>query len=148
MKEIHVEAKLENLDEIIETVDESVSRYACSPTTAALIKVAVDEIFTNIASYAYKGKTDTDAAGMVDISVACEPDPPRIEMRFSDSGIPFDPLKVPEPDISLAADERKIGGLGIFMTKQIMDEVSYSYENGKNVLVVRKTLIGGPEEID
>ena len=146
MKEIHVAAKLENLDQIIEMVDEDVSQYACSPTAAALIKVAVDEIFTNIASYAYKDKNGGDEAGLVDVSITSEPDPPCIELRFADSGVPFDPLKVPEPDTTLAADERQIGGLGIFMTKQIMDEISYSYENGKNVLVIRKKLADDNEE--
>ena len=141
MKEVHVEAKLENLDQIIEMIDEDISQYACSPTAAALIKVAVDEIFTNISSYAYQNN-DKGAAGMVDISLDVEPDPPRVKLRFSDSGIPFNPLNVPEPDTTLAASERKIGGLGIFMTKQIMDDVSYAYENGKNVLIIRKNLTG------
>ena len=63
-----------------------------------------------------------------------------ITFRMSDKGTPFDPLKKPDPDITLSAEEREIGGLGIFITKKTMDTVSYAYENGENILTMIKKI--------
>ena len=60
--------------------------------------------------------------------------------RMSDKGIPFDPLKKTDPDLSLTAEEREIGGLGIFITKKTMDSVEYAYENGENILTMIKKI--------
>ena len=63
-----------------------------------------------------------------------------ITFRMTDKGVPFDPLQKPDPDITLSADEREIGGLGIFITKKTMDSISYAYENGENILTMTKKL--------
>ena len=98
-----------------------------------LVEMAVEEIFVNIANYAYPDRT-----GQARIRTELLQDPRRIQITFTDSGIPFDPLKKPDPDISLSLDEKPIGGLGIFMVKKEMDDVQYRYEDGKNILTFMK----------
>ena len=99
------------------------------------IEVAVEEIFVNIAQYAYAPETG-DATVFAEVSG----DPAVLTLRFSDGGIPYDPLARQDPDIGLPAEERDIGGLGVFMTKQFMDELHYEYRDGRNVLTMKKTL--------
>ena len=74
------------------------------------------------------------------LSIAFNPESREVTFRMADKGIPFDPLKKPDPDITLSAEEREIGGLGIFITKKTMDTVSYAYENGENVLTMTKKI--------
>ena len=74
------------------------------------------------------------------MTVEHKPDPPAVKITFADSGIPFDPLNAPPPDVNLPAEERPIGGLGIFLVRELMDDVSYRYENGKNTLAFEKRL--------
>jgi sigma-B regulation protein RsbU (phosphoserine phosphatase) len=93
--------------------------------------IAVEEIFLNVSNYAYP-----PIEGDVEISFKIN-DNNQIEMKFADSGVQYNPLEKDDPDITLNADERSIGGLGIFMVKKSMDEVNYSYENGKNVLTIK-----------
>ena len=95
--------------------------------------VAAEEIFVNIASYAYAPGT-----GKATVRVAIEEEPRRAIVTFLDSGTPFDPLAREDPDVTLSAEERQIGGLGIFMTKKTMDDVSYVYRDGQNVLTLKK----------
>ena len=103
--------------------------------TRTALCVAVEEVFVNVARYAY-GDNDGD----VKLSISpCEAEGTVI-FRISDNGVPFDPLKKPDPDITLSAEEREIGGLGIFITKKTMDNVSYAYENGENILTMIKKL--------
>lgn len=94
------------------------------------VDIVVEEIFVNIASYAY------EYPGIAEITLINEGD--CFTMVFSDGGVPYDPLKKEDPDITLSAEERPIGGLGIFMVKKMMDEVSYKYEDEHNVLTVKK----------
>ena len=97
------------------------------------INVAIDELFGNIAKYAY-----TDGNGLAAVKVDVQDDPRAAVITFVDSGIPYDPLKKTDPDITLSAEERQIGGLGIFMVKKIMDEIAYEYDDGQNVLTIKK----------
>lgn len=106
------------------------------PRTGKQLLIAADEIFTNIASYGYP-------AGGGTAKVAVEFDMARAELTliFTDSGIPYNPLEVPPPDLSKSPVEREVGGLGIFMVKKIMDAVEYRRENGCNILVLKKWLL-------
>ena len=98
------------------------------------IDVAVEEIFVNIANYAYPS-----GEGEAVISIEADKDAKSVSILFEDQGTPYDPLKNEDPDITLSADERPIGGLGIFMVKKSMDEVSYEYKDGKNRLTISKS---------
>ena len=99
------------------------------------ICVAIEEVFVNVAHYAY-GQSQGD----VRLDVAFDKETRIVTFRMVDKGIPFDPLKKPDPNITLSAEEREIGGLGIFITKKTMDQVSYSYENGQNILTMTKKI--------
>jgi anti-sigma regulatory factor (Ser/Thr protein kinase) len=95
--------------------------------------VAIEEVFVNVAHYAY-GEGEGDA----DLRISYEEDTRTFTFCMADKGVPFDPLQKPDPDITLSAEERQIGGLGIFITKKTMDAVAYAYENGENVLTMVK----------
>ena len=103
--------------------------------TQTAICVALEEVFVNVAHYAYG-----EGEGDVRLSISFEAESRNITFRMADKGIPFDPLKKPDPDITLSAEERKIGGLGIFITKKTMDTVTYAYENGENILTMIKKI--------
>ena len=92
-------------------------------------------MFVNVAHYAYG-----DEQGDVKFSIAFDKDTRTITFIMADRGVQFDPLNKPDPDITLSADEREIGGLGIFITKKTMDSVAYTYENGENVLTMTKKI--------
>lgn len=133
-QEITVAAAVENLGAVTAFVDRCMEELGCSMRSQVQIDVAVDELFSNIAYYAYPNGSGTatlrvEAAG-----------PDCVLLTFIDGGIPYDPLSRPDPDTTLSAEERKIGGLGIYMVKKSMDEISYAYEDGKNVLRIKKKL--------
>jgi len=128
MSELKIAATLQNLDAVLGFVG---ARLGDCPAKARnQIAVAVDEIFSNIARYAYHTNT-----GGVTIRIAVGHE---IVIEFEDSGIPYDPLSADAPDISLPAEAREIGGLGIFMVKNIMDSVEYRRDGDKNILTIRK----------
>jgi len=97
------------------------------------IRLSVEEVVENVVRYAYE-----DGAGAMEVQISKEGADPILTIRVVDEGVPFNPLELPDPDLTLSADERPIGGLGIFLCKQMMDEVTYSYENGCNVLTMCK----------
>ena len=134
-QEITVAAAVENLEAVTAFVDRCLEEIGCSPRAQMQIDVAVDELFSNIAYYAYP-----NGSGSATLRVEVAEDPSFAILTFIDSGVPYDPLARPDPDTTLSAEERKIGGLGIYMVKKSMDEVSYAYEDGKNVLRIRKKL--------
>ena len=135
MKELTVEAKKENLLLIQSLIDEELEAADCPMATQIAIDVAVEELFVNIASYAYDGKT-----GPATVQITIREDPTSAEITLIDSGKQYDPLAKPDPDVTLAAKDRTKGGLGIFMVKNSMDDVKYEYKNGKNVLTLIKNL--------
>ena len=122
------------LPDAIAFVEETLDRLDCPMKTVMQITVCVEEIFVNIAHYAYAGYGVT---GKMKLGLRPEPDG-GVTLRFSDRGMPFDPLSKADPDISLSAEDREIGGLGIYMVKKTMDAASYKYENGQNILTIRK----------
>jgi len=133
-----VQASPENLSEVQSFIDQLLEEYGCSMKTQMLIDVAVEEVFVNIASYAYSEEPG-DAQIVVSFDTT-ESGKDCVRISFSDRGIPFDPLKNEDPDISLPAEKRMIGGLGIYMVKKSMDQVVYEYKDHQNILTVCKTL--------
>ena len=136
MKEWKIEASLDKLDEVQELIRTELEGYRVSQRTLGQIDICVEEIFVNIANYAYGSKQG-------EVVIGCEveqSDPASLRISFSDGGTPFNPLAKEEADITLSAEERKIGGLGIFMVRKMMDNLEYSYEDGKNILTMWKAL--------
>lgn len=134
-QEITVTAEVKNLETVTAFVDECLERYGCSPRAQMQLDVAVDELFSNIAYYAYQPGT-----GTVTVRLEIAEEPAAAILTFIDGGTPYDPLSHEDPDITLSAQERQIGGLGIYMVKKSMDAVSYQYKDGKNVLRIKKYL--------
>lgn len=135
MKSITVEAKIENVDKVTEFVNEVLEEKECPLKVQMQLDVAIDEIFGNIAYYAYgKGR------GNATIQIEMEDNPPKITLTFIDQGIPYNPLESKDPDITLDIEDREIGGLGIFLVKKNMDELSYEYVDGQNILTMKKEL--------
>ena len=128
-------AKTEALSDILGFVDQTLESYECPMKIQTAICVAIEEVFVNVAHYAYG-----DGEGDVTLGVEFDEKSREITFRMADKGIPFDPLKKPDPDITLSTEEREIGGLGIFITKKTMDRVTYAYENGENILTMIKKI--------
>ena len=135
MKELEIEAVRKNTYSVLAFVDEDLETAECPMLTQTAIDIAVEEIFVNIANYAYGDET-----GTVVILVTMHEDPPSAEITFIDTGVQYDPLVKPDPDITLPSNKRKKGGMGIFMVKKSMDEMTYKYEGGKNILTIKKAL--------
>ena len=134
MKELTMAAERACIPRIIDFVNGELERLGCPEKTMAQIDIAIDEIFSNIANYGYDAKPGT-------VTVAMEPgEGRRVSITFMDDGRPFNPLERTDPDVTLPALKRKIGGLGIYMVKKSMDDVRYEYRDGKNVLTIRKTI--------
>ena len=141
LKELTIEAEVENLDKVLLFLGERLDELGCSPRAKMQIEVALEEIFVNVASYAYeRADSSGEEPEQVSISVEDSNDPLRVEVTIKDSGIPFDPLAREDPDVTLTAEERAIGGLGIYMVKKSMDHVRYEYRDGRNILTFRKDL--------
>ena len=128
-------AKIEALSDVLGFVDQMLDSYECSMKIQTAVCVAIEEVFVNVANYAYG-----DGSGDATLEIGFQEEDRSVTFRLSDEGIPFDPLKKPDPDITLSIEERQIGGLGIFIVKKTMDSVSYTYENGKNILTMIKKI--------
>lgn len=135
MNELTLEATVENLDTVTDFVNEQLELYDCPMKAQMQIDVAIDELFSNIAHYAYNPDV-----GPATVRVEVAEDPLAVVITFIDNGIPYDPLAKADPDITLSAEERGIGGLGIFMVKKTMDDITYEYKDGQNILKIKKHL--------
>ena len=135
MKELTIEATPENVDKAIEFVDEMLEQYDCGMKEQMAIDVAVDELFANIAHYAYNPET-----GYATVKVDVVKEPLYVEITFVDNGKPYDPLAKADPDTTLSVEDREIGGMGIFIVKKSMDAVNYEYKDGRNILTIKKNL--------
>lgn len=133
MKELELEALTDNLPQVISFVDEQLEAADCPMKIQMQIDIAVEEIFVNIAHYAYNPDV-----GTAKVRVEVLGEPPAVDITFIDNGIPYDPLAKADPDVTLSAEERQIGGLGIFMVKKSMDDVKYEYLDGHNILTLKK----------
>lgn len=128
-------AKTESLNDVLGFVEETLETFECPMKIQAAICVAIEEVFVNVARYAYP-----DAEGDMTLHIGFDEQSRNVTFRMADKGVPFDPLKKPDPDITLSAEEREIGGLGIFITKKTMDTVTYAYENNENILTMIKKI--------
>ena len=135
MKELTVDAVVSNIPLVTDFVDRQLEELDCPMKAQMQIDIAIDEIFANISSYAYSPEV-----GPAIVRVEVLEDPLSVTITFVDNGVPFDPLTADEPDTSKTAEERQIGGLGIFMVKQTMDAISYEYKDGQNILMIKKNL--------
>ena len=134
MRELTLEAKTENLEQVLEFVNGLLEEKNSPMNLVFELDIAVEELFVNIAHYAY-----TPEIGEATIQVSFEEED--VVITFIDRGIPYNPWAKKDPDITLSLEERQIGGLGIYMVKNSMDEVDYAYIDGKNVVTIRKKLV-------
>ncbi len=132
--ELILPARVENLEQFQAFVAKRIGD-ACSPKTRMQLDLVVEEIFVNIASYAY-----APGEGKAALRVELADDSRAVTLTFRDCGIPYNPLAREDPDVNSLAADRQIGGLGIFLTKQLMDELRYEYKDGKNILTLKKEL--------
>ena len=137
MHELKLQASDETLYTVLGEIEKLLDENQCPETLKMVMLVAVEEIFVNIAHYAYDGKPGEAVIGLDVI-----PNPKSCRVIFRDKGVPYNPLQKADPDITLSAEERQIGGLGIYMVKQSMDKVEYRYEDGYNILTIEKCIDG------
>ncbi|MCI5732251.1 MAG: ATP-binding protein [Eubacterium sp.] len=135
MKELTIEATTENIEAVTNFVNEQLEALDCSMKVQMQVDIAIDELFSNIAHYAYNPET-----GSATVQVEVTEDPLAVVITFIDHGTPYDPLAKEDPNTKLSAEERQIGGLGIYMVKKTMDDVSYEYKDGRNILKIKKNL--------
>ena len=135
MKEITVDATIENMNTVTAFVDDFLDQIACPMKSKIQINIVIDEIFGNICHYAYK-----DSVGAVTVRVESGNTPKAVFLTFTENGIPYNPLETEDPDITSSSEERKIGGLGIYLVKKNMDEMKYEYVNQQNRLWMEKRL--------
>ncbi len=135
MKELVVDATIESIPKVTAFIDEQLEQLECPVKTQMQVDIAIDELFSNIAFYAYNPEI-----GSATVRVEVTEDPLAVVITFIDKGVPYDPLAKADPDITLSAEERDIGGLGIYMVKKTMDDVTYEYKEGQNILRIKKNI--------
>lgn len=135
MKKFTVNASTDNLPEVLEFIDAELEAVSAGMKTQFQIDLAVEEIYANIAHYAY-----APDSGNLTIQFDVYGEPPLAEIQFTDGGKQYNPLDNPDPDITLTAEDREIGGLGVLMVKKSMDVVEYRFQDNKNILTIKKYL--------
>mgnify|MGYP006336313541 FL=1 len=135
MKELTIAATVENIEIVTDFVNEQLEALNCPMKAQMQIDIAIDELFGNIAHYAYHPEV-----GSATVRIDVEQDPVAVVITFLDGGVPYDPLMAADPDVTQSAQERQLGGLGIYMVKKSMDAITYEYKDGKNILTIKKKL--------
>ena len=135
MKELTIDATVENIVTVTSFVEAELEALDCPMKAQMQIAVAIDELFGNIAHYAYNPDV-----GPATVRVEVMESPLAVVITFIDNGVQYDPLARQDPDTALSAEEREIGGLGIYMVKKSMDEITYTYKEGQNILQIRKNI--------
>ncbi len=135
MNELDIEATVDNLPKVVDFIGQHLEEAECSMKDQMQIELAVEEVFVNIANYAY-----TPGKGHAIVRVEVTEEPICVTITFIDEGNPYDPLAREDPDVTLSAEDRQIGGLGIFMVKKSVDDVNYEYKDGQNILTLKKNL--------
>ncbi|MCI8483347.1 MAG: ATP-binding protein [Lachnospiraceae bacterium] len=136
MRELTIDATVENIEKVTAFVDEQLENFNCPLKIQMQIDIAIDELFGNIAHYAYHPVT-----GPATVQVEVKKEPLEVVITFIDQGTPYNPLQKEDPDTSMSAEDRQIGGLGIYMVKKSMDGITYEYRDGKNILKIRKNMV-------
>ena len=137
MKELTIAATVENIETVTNFVNEQLDAFDCPMKAQMQIDIAIDELFGNIAHYAYNPDV-----GEATVRVEVTENPLAVVITFIDKGVPYDPLAKDDPNTTLSADEREIGGLGIYMVKKSMDDITYEYKDGQNILKIKKIFKG------
>ena len=135
MKELTIAATVENIEAVTDFVNQQLEELACPMKAQMQINIAIDELFSNIAHYSYNPEI-----GQATVRVEVIENPLAVSITFIDNGVPYDPLSKEDPDLTLSAEERQIGGLGIYMVKKSMDEITYEYKDGQNILSIKKCI--------
>jgi anti-sigma regulatory factor (Ser/Thr protein kinase) len=133
VKELSIAATVENIETVTAFVDEQLEALDCPMKAQMQIDIALDEILSNVAHYAYAPGT-----GPVTVRVGLDEATGMALVTFIDRGVRYDPLAKEDPDVSLSVEEREVGGLGIFLVRKTMDDMTYEYVDGRNVLHIRK----------
>ncbi|MBQ8147920.1 MAG: ATP-binding protein [Lachnospiraceae bacterium] len=128
-----IEAKIENLYPLLDSIDQTIRSYSVDEELLATLHICIEEVFVNVVSYAYG-----EQVGLVEVET--EVNDGWLSITFRDEGIPYNPLEREDPDLDLALEERPIGGLGIYMIRNMMDSVQYEYKEGRNNLCIRKEI--------
>ena len=135
MKELTVDATIENIPKVLSFLEEELDKLQCNLATKTKINVAVDEVFSNIANYAYEFGNGKATVKLDETNGNKE-----IKITFIDKGKPYNPLEKKDPDTNLPLEQRAIGGLGIYIVKKSMDDVKYEYKDNQNILTLIKKL--------
>ena len=135
MEELNVRADVDNIQVVTDFVDSRLRALNYPQRILTQINIAIDELFGNIARYAFTSRKGPDT-----VRAEVKANPSSVILTFIDRGMPFDPLAIQPPDTTLPARERKIGGLGIFMVKKSMDNITYEYKDGMNILTIHKNM--------
>ena len=135
MKKLTLRACVDNLQKVRAFVGSFLEPVNCSAEDRYQLCLVVDELFTNIASYAYGPE-----GGCATIQLEFDGVLRTVRVTMIDQGMPFNPLEREDPEIMESIDDRPIGGLGIFIMKQTMDSVSYDYADGQNIVSFSKRL--------
>lgn len=134
-RDLTLPADVKYLDKVLEHLNQCLDETGCPEDIRLSLNIAAEEIYVNVANYAY-----TPKQGDVRLIFTLEKDPAALTIEFIDKGVPYNPLAKENPDITLSAEERQIGGLGVFMVKKSMDELYYEYKNGENHFWIKKYL--------
>ena len=144
MREITVDASLDQVRPVTDFVNGTLADAGCPDRIRIQIDVAIDEIFSNIARYAYPRE-----GGSVKVRVDTEGDPLQVIIAFVDQGVPCNPLAIEIPDTTaLPADERPVGGLGLMLVRKTMDDIAYDFRDGQNILTIRRKIGNGETQQD
>ena len=135
MKELTIAATVENIEVVTDFVNQQLELLECPMKAQMQIDIAIDELFSNIAHYSYNPEI-----GQATVRVEVVENPLAVTITFIDNGVPYDPLSKENPDLTLSAEERQIGGLGIYLVKKSMDEITYEYKDGQNILSIKKCI--------
>ena len=135
MPKITLPATFENIETATEFINAILEGADCSMKAQMQLDIALDELISNVVRYAYTPET-----GNITVSIEILEEPRRAVLTLTDEGIPYDPMQKEDPDITLPAEERSIGGLGIYIVKKSMDEMTYKYNDGKNIVTIIKNI--------
>ena len=133
-KELIIKNEVAELEHLVILIDEVTEELQLDPEIGMSLNLALEEVVSNVILYAYPEGTNGT------VQIVANSDGQVLVFTITDQGKAFDPTQVTEADITLSAEERAIGGLGIFIVNQIMDNVSYRRENGQNILMLTKRL--------